>query len=277
MVGGDYEVMVLEPSPPAVTEPPFADDPLSPPEVPDGRLLVSPVRSHGDMSWDEVARGEARDRRVVRRALARGLAAAGGAPARVREDAQGAPHHRRGPGLAPAAARERDRAALHARRLRHPLLRDGRRRLPGQGRAQRADPHPRRRGAAAPPHPRRRSRGRPRAGRVLRLRLLGAGGAARGGERRGALAGAALARALRHRLRRSARRRRAGAPPTAPRPATTSTPSPTSTCFRWGEFKQGELWNATAFKGAELATPSCSRPTTSAGPRSTSSASGTRR
>jgi hypothetical protein len=56
ILGGDYEATVLEPSPPPVTEPPFADDPVAPPEVPDGRLLVSPVRHHGDLSWDEVAR-----------------------------------------------------------------------------------------------------------------------------------------------------------------------------------------------------------------------------
>jgi hypothetical protein len=56
ILGGDYEARVLEPSPPAVTEPPFADDPTHPGEVPDGRLLVSPVRHHGDLTWDEVAR-----------------------------------------------------------------------------------------------------------------------------------------------------------------------------------------------------------------------------
>jgi hypothetical protein len=56
ILGGDYEATVLEPSPPPVNEPPFADDPVAPPEVPDGRLLVSPVRHHGDLSWDEVAR-----------------------------------------------------------------------------------------------------------------------------------------------------------------------------------------------------------------------------
>jgi hypothetical protein len=50
--------MVLEPSPPAVTEPPFADDPLSPPEVADGRLLVSPVPHHGDLTWDDLAKDD---------------------------------------------------------------------------------------------------------------------------------------------------------------------------------------------------------------------------
>jgi hypothetical protein len=53
-LAGEYEVRVLEPSPPAVTEPPYADDPTRDGEVPDGRLVVSPVPS-GDLTWDEVA------------------------------------------------------------------------------------------------------------------------------------------------------------------------------------------------------------------------------
>jgi hypothetical protein len=56
ILGGDYEARVLEPSPPAVDEPPFADDPVAPGEVPEGRRLVSPVSDHGDLTWDEVAR-----------------------------------------------------------------------------------------------------------------------------------------------------------------------------------------------------------------------------
>ena len=56
MLGGDYEARVLEPSPPAVKEKPFTDDPVEPGEVPEGRLLVSPVSDHGDLTWDEVAR-----------------------------------------------------------------------------------------------------------------------------------------------------------------------------------------------------------------------------
>ena len=56
ILGGDYEARVLEPSPPAVTEDPFTDDPVEPGEVPDGRLLVSPVSHHGDLTWDEVAK-----------------------------------------------------------------------------------------------------------------------------------------------------------------------------------------------------------------------------
>lgn len=56
ILGGDYEARVLEPSPPAVTEPPFADDPVDPGEVPDGRLLVSPVSHHGELTWDQVAK-----------------------------------------------------------------------------------------------------------------------------------------------------------------------------------------------------------------------------
>jgi hypothetical protein len=55
MLGGDYEARVLEPSPPAVTEPPYADDPVEPGEVPEGRELVSPVHNRGDLTWDEIA------------------------------------------------------------------------------------------------------------------------------------------------------------------------------------------------------------------------------
>jgi hypothetical protein len=54
-LGGDYEARVLEPSPPAVNEPPFADDPVHPGEVPEGRELVSPVHNRGDLTWDEIA------------------------------------------------------------------------------------------------------------------------------------------------------------------------------------------------------------------------------
>ena len=54
-LGGRYEVRVLEPSPPAVREPPwFADDPVARGEVPVGRRLVSPVGS-GDLRWEQVA------------------------------------------------------------------------------------------------------------------------------------------------------------------------------------------------------------------------------
>src|SRR4051794_41350396 len=57
-LGGDYEARVLEPSPPAVTDPPYADDPVEPGEVPEGRELVSPVHNRGDLTWDEIAREE---------------------------------------------------------------------------------------------------------------------------------------------------------------------------------------------------------------------------
>src|SRR3954449_9771831 len=57
-LGGDYEARVLEPSPPAVTEPPYTDDPVEPGEVPEGRELVSPVHNRGDLTWDEVVRQE---------------------------------------------------------------------------------------------------------------------------------------------------------------------------------------------------------------------------
>jgi hypothetical protein len=56
VLGGDFEARVLEPSPPAVSVAPFADDPVRPGEVPEGRLVVSPVSHHGDLTWDEIAR-----------------------------------------------------------------------------------------------------------------------------------------------------------------------------------------------------------------------------
>src|SRR5262245_55479650 len=52
-LGGEYEVTVLEPSPPAVTVPPFADDQVVPGEVPEGRRVVTPVAERGDLTWDE--------------------------------------------------------------------------------------------------------------------------------------------------------------------------------------------------------------------------------
>jgi hypothetical protein len=58
VLGGDYEARVLEPSPPAVGEPTFADDPVEPGEVPEGRDLVSPVHNRGDLTWDEIAQQE---------------------------------------------------------------------------------------------------------------------------------------------------------------------------------------------------------------------------
>jgi hypothetical protein len=57
-LGGDYEARVLEPSPPAVTGFPFADDPVAPDEVPEGRRLVTPIHNRGDLTWDEIAREE---------------------------------------------------------------------------------------------------------------------------------------------------------------------------------------------------------------------------
>ncbi|HTN23002.1 MAG TPA: hypothetical protein VL120_03390 [Solirubrobacteraceae bacterium] len=53
--GGAYEVRVLEPSPPAVAEPPwFADDPAARGDVPAGREVVSPTPT-GDVLWDDLA------------------------------------------------------------------------------------------------------------------------------------------------------------------------------------------------------------------------------
>ena len=53
VVGGGYEVRVLEPCPPAVTDPPFwADDPADPAPS-DGSPVVAP-HSGGDLTWDEL-------------------------------------------------------------------------------------------------------------------------------------------------------------------------------------------------------------------------------
>ena len=57
-LGGDYEARVLEPSPPAVGEPTYADDPVHPGEVPEGRELVSPIHNRGDLTWNEIAAEE---------------------------------------------------------------------------------------------------------------------------------------------------------------------------------------------------------------------------
>jgi hypothetical protein len=54
-LGGRYEVRVLEPSPPAVSQPPwYADDPAVRGVVPPGRQVVSPVGA-GDLLWDQLA------------------------------------------------------------------------------------------------------------------------------------------------------------------------------------------------------------------------------
>jgi hypothetical protein len=51
-VDGRYEPRVLEPSPPAASDPPwFADDPVARGDVPAGRLVLSPVAS-GDLTWE---------------------------------------------------------------------------------------------------------------------------------------------------------------------------------------------------------------------------------
>lgn len=58
-VGGRFEVRVLEPSPPTVTEGPwFADDPVATkPRAHPHLPLLSPV-PNGDLTWDELARRE---------------------------------------------------------------------------------------------------------------------------------------------------------------------------------------------------------------------------
>jgi hypothetical protein len=53
-LAGEYEVRVLEPSPPAIGPPDFSDDPVNEGEVYDGRLVVSPI-PNGDLIWDVVA------------------------------------------------------------------------------------------------------------------------------------------------------------------------------------------------------------------------------
>ena len=59
-IGGAYEVRVLEPSPPAVNQPPwYADDPTARGPVPPGRQVVSPVTT-GDLLWDDLADGDPR-------------------------------------------------------------------------------------------------------------------------------------------------------------------------------------------------------------------------
>lgn len=57
-LGGRYDARVLEPSPPAVAEPPYlADDPVAV-EPRDGRPVVSPVAG-GDVRWAELAADDA--------------------------------------------------------------------------------------------------------------------------------------------------------------------------------------------------------------------------
>jgi hypothetical protein len=58
-LGGAYEVRVLEPSPPAVTEPPWiADDPVARGSSPARKPIVSPVTT-GDITWDELTHDDA--------------------------------------------------------------------------------------------------------------------------------------------------------------------------------------------------------------------------
>jgi hypothetical protein len=57
-LGGAYDPRVLEPSPPAVPDPPFfADDPLAPPTAAAGRRLVLPFPG-GDLTWDDLCEGD---------------------------------------------------------------------------------------------------------------------------------------------------------------------------------------------------------------------------
>ena len=57
-VNGAYDVRVLEPAPPPVTDGPwFADDPVARGESPAGTPIVSPVTT-GDVTWDELSRDD---------------------------------------------------------------------------------------------------------------------------------------------------------------------------------------------------------------------------
>jgi hypothetical protein len=57
-LGGRYEARVLEPSPPAVNDGPwFADDPVARGDSADAREVVSPVGT-GDLRWDDLARDD---------------------------------------------------------------------------------------------------------------------------------------------------------------------------------------------------------------------------
>jgi hypothetical protein len=58
-LGDRYEARVLEPSPPALSRPPwFAEDPIALEDGPFARPVVSPV-SGGDVLWDDLARSDA--------------------------------------------------------------------------------------------------------------------------------------------------------------------------------------------------------------------------
>ena len=146
-LGGDYEVRILEPSPPAVAEAPwFANDPAARSEVPADRTLVSPVRS-GDRTWDELARA---DGALAAWCADRWLGAwrrleplppqFAGCRDILHAVAEGTLMP------APPGRQRQDRPAVHARRLRDALLR---RRRAGAGVRDRARPRPRRRGSRA--------------------------------------------------------------------------------------------------------------------------------
>jgi hypothetical protein len=57
-LAGEYEVRVLEPSPPAAGPPDHADDPAARGHVPAGRRVVSPVVT-GDLTWEDLAEDDA--------------------------------------------------------------------------------------------------------------------------------------------------------------------------------------------------------------------------
>jgi hypothetical protein len=62
LVGEGYDARVLEPSPPAVTDPQwFADDPVAAAPVADGRQLLSPVAGAG-LTWEQWLDGRPRHR-----------------------------------------------------------------------------------------------------------------------------------------------------------------------------------------------------------------------
>ena len=305
-VGGRFDARVLEPSPPAVTVPPwFADDPVAPERARrPGLPLLGPVSS-ADLTWDDLTRDEPD---LADWCAARWLGAyrrLGALPDRaVRVATCNALHAVAEHVLAPARRRATGKIGLRftVGRLRDPVLRVGRAgaraRVPtwwwcapvsedrtpittidAAGRFVGIEP-----GAPAdlyqpattvePDAALAVDPGRgavPR--RLVRLLVLGARRAARsspGPPTRGPSSGPSTSTSA----STSATRPPAPGAPSDRRPATPPTRSPTCT-RRTGRptWQPDPFWNDTAFAGANLAVRArWSTPTTSARPRSTSSA-----
>ena len=132
-VGGRFDARVLEPSPPAIGEPPwFADDPVNDPSVPDLPVLA-PVPMHGRI---DVGRGRSSQPDLApwcadRLARSPPLVDRPGTWTHYRTDTvlARARRTRRRAGALPVE--RQDRLAVHARRLRYAVLR---RRRAGAGR-----------------------------------------------------------------------------------------------------------------------------------------------